>query len=313
MTASLTTTPTTPGALAQVERIVDLATNGADSPHTRRAYRRHLAAFIVWTATAGRALTRETVMHYREHLIASATPATTNQALSAIRKLAEEAAANGLIADADARAIVAVKGVSQKGTKTGKWLTRPAAEKLINTPDTSTLKGLRDRAILAVAIGAGLRREEIASLTPAHVQSLEDRPVIVDLVGKGKRVRTVPIARWVKFAIDAYLVALGTAPKPNEPLFVPLRRGNHPQPGGMTAQAIWNLLQEHAAAADVGTVAPHDLRRTYAKLARKAGAELEQIQITLGHANIATTQRYLGTDLDLDNAPSDNIAIRLNA
>lgn len=65
--------------------------------------------------------------------------------------------------------------------------------------------------------------------------------------------------------------------------------------------------------AHVGAIAPHDLRRTYAKLARKAGAELEQIQLTLGHASIETTQRYLGTDLDLENAPSDAIAIRLAA
>ena len=81
-------------------------------------------------------------------------------ALSAIRKLAMEAGDNGLLNPTMAAGIGRVKGVSQKGVRAGNWLTKQQAKELINTPDKSTLKGLRDRAILAVMIGSGLQRSD---------------------------------------------------------------------------------------------------------------------------------------------------------
>ncbi len=78
------------------------------------------------------------------------------------------------------------------------------AQTLLNAPDITTTKGLRDRAILAVLLGCGLRRSEVAALTFAHVQQRDGRWCIVDLVGKHGRVRTVPMPTWVKVAIDAW-------------------------------------------------------------------------------------------------------------
>ena len=319
-TTTETISPMTPAPLARtqpdagsLQRIADLALDTVRSAHTRRAYGRHLVLFLVWSSTAGQGFNRATVQAYRRHLAETASPATANQALSAIRLLAKEAHANGLITYETRSAICDVDGETQRGSKLGNWLTQRDAERLINTPDPSTLIGARDRAILAVMIGGGLRREELAALTPGHIQQRENRWIIVDMVGKHGRTRSVPIAGWIKFCIDAYLVALGSAPRDDQPLFVPIRKGNHPQSGGISAQAVWNLVEKHAGAAHLVNIAPHDLRRTYAKLARKGGAALEQIQITLGHASIATTQRYLGTDLDLENAPTDAIMIRLAA
>jgi integrase len=75
-------------------------------------------------------------------------------------------------------------------------------------------------------------------------------------------------------------------------------------------QEAYRVVRKHAGA--IGAqLAPHDLRRTYAKLARLAGGVLEQIQLTLGHASLETTQRYLGTDLDYKRAPSDLIKLKL--
>ncbi len=74
----------------------------------------------------------------------------------------------------------------------------------------------------------------------------------------------------------------------------------------MTSQAIWDVVQEYLP---IGNIAPHDLRRTFAKLADKAGAPLAQIQKTLGHASIQTTEKYIGYDLDLHNAPSDYVKL----
>ena len=75
---------------------------------------------------------------------------------------------------------------------------------LLSMPDVETLKGLRDRAIVAVRLGCGLRRSEVIALRMEHVQQREGRWVIVDLVGKGNRVRTVPMPAWAKAAPDAW-------------------------------------------------------------------------------------------------------------
>lgn len=80
----------------------------------------------------------------------------------------------------------------------GNWLTANEARSLWQMPDLRTLKGKRDRAILAVLLGCGLRRAELTELTLAHLQRREEHWAIVDLVGKGGHIRTVPVPDWVK-------------------------------------------------------------------------------------------------------------------
>ena len=76
-------------------------------------------------------------------------------------------------------------------------------------------------------------------------------------------------------------------------------------------KVVWQMLREYAAEIGVPGLAPHDLRRTCAKLCRVAGGELEQIQMLLGHASVQTTERYLGTRQDLVHAPNDAIRLRV--
>src|ERR1019366_6754964 len=114
--------------------------------------------------------------------------------MSAIRKLAAEAADNGLLAPELA---------------TGNWLSQRQAQALLSAPDITTLRGLRDRAILAVLLGCGLRRSEVAALKFTHLQQRDGRWCIVDLVGKHGRVRTAPMPTWVKVAIDAWTTPAG--------------------------------------------------------------------------------------------------------
>ena len=78
----------------------------------------------------------------------------------------------------------------------------------------------------------------------------------------------------------------------------------------MTAQAIYNAVNQYAAALGL-TVHPHDLRRTFAKLAHKGDAPLEQIQLSLGHSSVQTTERYLGVKQDLTSAPCDVLGLRI--
>ena len=82
---------------------------------------------------------------------------------------------------------------------------------------------------------------------------------------------------------------------------------------GMTEKVVWQLVKAHAESAGVPGLAPHDCRRTCAKLCRAAGGELEQIQLLLGHASVQTTEQYLGTRQDLVNAPNDAIKLKLAA
>jgi site-specific recombinase XerC len=121
-----------------------------------------------------------------------------NVRITAVRKLAVEAADNGLLAPELANGIKRVKGVASKGVRLGNRLTAKHAQPLLNAPDITTTKGLRDRAMIAVLLGCGLRRSEVAALTFSHIQQLDGRWCIVDLVGKHGWVRTVPMPTWVK-------------------------------------------------------------------------------------------------------------------
>ena len=113
----------------------------------------------------------------------------------------------------------------------------------------------------------------------------------MDLLGKGRRRRTVPVPRWAKAWIDDWVTAAGVS---SGCVFRAINKGGRVWGDGLTANIIWSVVQIYAAEIGVPRLAPHDLRRTCAKLCRAAGGDLEQIQLLLGHASIATTERYLG-------------------
>ena len=94
-------------------------------------------------------------------------------------------------------------------------------------------------------------------------------------------------------------------------MFRPVNRGDEVCGEKMSEKVVWQFLQRYAEAAGVPGIAPHDARRTCAKLCRAAGGELEQIQMLLGHASVQTTERYLGTKQDLVHAPNDGIKLRV--
>lgn len=295
--------------ITNTERIVALVLDGLTSIHSRRAYKKALDDFLAWYQAQGRpGLTKATVQAYKVELQSKGlAPASINQAMSAIRRLAAEAADNGLMDGQLASGIAKVRGVKSAGTRTGNWLTLPQAQELLNAPDTKTLKGIRDRAILAVMLGCGLRRSEVAGLSWENVQQREGRWAIVDLIGKGNRVRTVPMPSWAKAALDAWQENAGeTAGR----VFLPINKGGRVAGSGMTSQAVRDVVVEYSSRLGYG-VAAHDLRRTFAKLAHKGGAGLDQIQLSLGHASITTTERYLGVTQDLTDAPCDHLGLRL--
>lgn len=297
---------------ADWRRLEALVLDSVSSPITRRIYRLGLDEFIAWYGQEPRpGFAKATVHAWRAALEARGLGSVSiNVRITAVRKLAAEAADNGLLAPELAAGITRVKGVKSKGVRVGNWLSVQQAQKLLNAPDVSTKKGMRDQAMLALMLGCGLRRSEVASLTLKHIQQRDNRWCMVDLVGKHSRVRTIPIPPWVKCAIDAWTAAVGVV---DGHVLRPINRGDRVHGERMTEKVVWQVLQPYSKAAGVPGIAPHDLRRSFAKMCRAAGGRLEQIQFLLGHASVQTTERYLGTKQDLVHAPNDGIELRAAA
>jgi site-specific recombinase XerD len=314
-----------------------MVTNTVPSANSKRAYRGALIEFLTWFTDSGYTTLNAAAVHaYIEALRQSGrSKAAINQHLTAIRKLAGQAATNGLISQLDAWGVDRIKNEKQRGRKVGHWLERDEAQQFIHFPlrlyqqeEISYLKALRDRAILCVMIGAGLRRAEVASLTFDHIQQREGRWVFANLVGKGEKPRTFGIPDWVKKAIDAWASASGVR---RGRVFRALNKGLHPRlsgqvktkfgyvtDGNLTDQAIANLVDFYALRAGfvdndgAAALAPHDLRRTAASLALKGGATMRQIQAMLGHESITTTEKYLEPLISLKQGAADFIDIEID-
>jgi integrase len=113
---------------------------------------------------------------------------------------------------------------------------------------------------------------------------------------------------WVKVAIDTWASSSGVTAGH---VFRPANRAGAVTGERLGEKVVWQMLRRYAAEVGVPGIAPHDLRRTCAKLCRTAGGELEQIQLLLGHASVQTTERYLGTKQDLVHAPNDAIRLQV--
>src|SRR5580698_6695211 len=261
---------------AQWQRLKRLVLDSVSSPITKRVYNLGLDEFFAWYAQEPRlGFTKATVSAWRVALEArNLGSVSINVRITAVRKLAVEAADNGLLAPELAAGIARVKGAKSKGVRVGNWLSVRQAQALLNAPAVTTKKGLRDRAMLAVLLGCGLRRSEVAALTLKHIQTRDNRWCIVDLVGKHGRVRTIPMPTWVKVAIDSWTLAAGLV---SGHVLRRVNRADEVQGERMSEKVVWQLLRPYSVAAGVPGIAPHDLRRSCAKMCRAAGGELEQI------------------------------------
>jgi len=280
-----------------------LVLNSVSSPLTRAMYGKALDDFFAWWEGQGRRpLSRWLLQEHRvwleEH---SYSPSTINQRLAALRKLVREAAANGFLPLDTAVSMASIPGVKMTGTRLGNWLTAAEVRTLLQSPDRGTLKGARDFALLAVLLGCGLRRAEAAGLTLDTMQRRDGRWTIPDLRGKHGRIRTIPVPAWVKAALDIWVNRAGLN---SGPIFRRVDRHENISTGAISPNAVFDLVSAYGARHG-WSLAPHDLRRTFAKLCRSAGGDLEQIQLVLGHASVQTTQRYLGTGQNLTLAPND--------
>src|SRR5271169_2645745 len=134
------------------------------SPHSRRNYKFAMEQFITWYCSEPRlALNRTVVLRFRLHLESLGLAAgTINQRLAAVRRLAYEAADSGLLSPELAAGIRRVKGVKQLGSRSGNWLNSDQARSLLEKSDGESLRNNRDLAMIAILLGCGLRRAELA-------------------------------------------------------------------------------------------------------------------------------------------------------
>ena len=286
--------------------------NSLTSASGQRTYDHAIREFVAWYCSEPRlAFNRTVVLRYRIHLEQRGyAPATINLQLAAVRRVAYEAADTGLLSPELAAGIRGVKGVRRIGVRLGNWLTPEQGRRLLDSATPSTRRGLRDHAMVAMLIGCGLRRAELLALNLESIQRREEHWVIADLVGKGGHVRTVPIPTWVKIAVDAWTAA---AAMTHGPVFRAINKAGRVWGDGMSPKVLWDIVRAAAARAGTDKLAPHDLRRTCARLCHFAGGELDQIQFLLGHVSIQTTECYLGCKQKLRIAVNDRLGIEPDA
>lgn len=286
--------------------------NNLSCPDAQRGYRHAIDEFVEWYCSEPRlSFSKTVVVRYRMHLESRhLAPGTINLRLGAVRRLAYEASDCGLLSADLAAGIRHVKGVKKLGIRLGNWLTPDQAKSFWQSPDPNRLRGKRDRALLAILLACGLRRHEVAQLTIDHLQQREGHWAIVDLVGKGRHIRTIPVPDWVYNAARHWIEAAGIN---SGKLFRKVSSAGKAWGEGITEKLVWHVVKEFAKQIGNDKLAPHDLRRTCARLCRAAGGELEQIQFLLGHVSVQTTERYLGCVQRIAAAVNDKIGIEPTA
>jgi site-specific recombinase XerD len=286
--------------------------NSLGSPASRRVYEYAIDQFIAWYCSEPRlAFNRIVVVRYRMYLESRHLAANTiNQQLAAVRRLAHEAADAGLLSPELAAGISRVKGVKQLGFRAGNWLSAEQSSEVLQHACGDSMRAKRDYAMLAMLFGCGFRRSELVGLELDEIQMRQGHWAVVDLVGKGGHIRTVPIPNWVKAALDQWTRAANVT---EGKVFRAVARMGKVWGRGISQNVVWYVVKTCCERAGLEHIAPHDLRRTCAKLCHDRGGELEQIQFLLGHASVQTTERYLGCKQNLGHPVNDLFDLRMDA
>ena len=294
--------------LPDLEQSKSAVLNSLASPSSQRTYDHAIREFIEWYCSEPRlAFNKTVVTRYRISLEQQHyASATINLRLAAVRRLAYEAADCGLLSADLAAGIRRVKGAKRLGMPVGNWLSAEQGKRLLRTVEVGSLRGKRDYATLAILLGCGLRRAELTALRVEDIQQREEHWVIADLIGKGGHIRTIPVPDWVKAGIDAWMAASRIT---GGILLRSINKAGRVWGCGFSPKVIWGVVKEKAKVCEIPGLAPHDLRRTCARLCHQAGGELEQIQFLLGHVSVQTTERYLGCKQRFHNAVNDRIGL----
>lgn len=268
-----------------------------DNANTRRAYMRDAREFMQFTGIVEpaefRDVTRAHVIAWRKKLEArELSAATIRRKLSALSSLYD------FLCERNAIEMNPTHGVKRptEGTYEGKT---PAlgdfeAKALLDAPPENTLKGVRDRAILATYLFHGLRASELSSLTPASIQNREGVPHL-RIIGKRAKIRFVPLHPKAQRLIGIYLDQAGHSEERKAPLFRSVSNRKTKSPTPLQQKSLYkNVIQHWAlrAGLDPTVVSNHSMRATAATNALSHQADIAKVQEWLGHANVSTTKLY---------------------
>jgi integrase/recombinase XerC len=251
------------------------------SAHTVRAYVSDLCQLASFLEERGTELDRATRDDLRAFLASRHTgdaPATLARKQSSLRAYYEHRVRMGHIADSPARRLV----FPRRRVSLPNVVSVDDCFALLDAPSRRTAPGLRDRAILEMLYGAGLRVSELTGLDVGDLS-----PDFVRVRGKGSKERIVPLVAKARIALEAYLARRADLRPEDDALFLN-RRG-----GRLTSRSVARHLDKYARiAATRRHVHPHALRHSFATHLLDMGADLRGIQELLGHASLSTTQRY---------------------
>jgi integrase/recombinase XerD len=173
------------------------------------------------------------------------------------------------------------------------FLTEDEAQAILRVPDRRTLQGKRDYAVLLLLLTTGLRKAEICSLKVADLKTYRSQPVI-DVVGKGKKFRRIPLKGETLLAIKDYLKSNGNGVDPNHSVFDTLGKHGPYKQTSFTPKALDCLIRSIAKKALIRKrIHPHVMRHTFATTLLDKGNDLRTVQALMGHSHIRTTERYL--------------------
>lgn len=226
------------------------------------------------------------------HIKAAATPANVAQAQATIMRLEALPAL--------------VETTTPRGQKAHTWLTPRQVRALMATCGDD-LAGQRDRVVLGLLVGAGLRRAELAALMWDAItfQAVGERMrTVLEITGKGDKTRLVPVSDKLSSILDDWQIAAGREGCVARSLVASSKLGD-----SISAVGIFEIVRKHGGLIEHPNLAPHDLRRTYAQIGYDAGIAITQLSRLLGHASVATTQRYLNLELDLETTASDFVPL----
>ncbi len=204
-----------------------------------------------------------------------------------------------------------IKTKQPQGERAHTWLTHIEAKQLLGScqkrpsgkPEFK-IYSMRDRLAIGLMMAAGLRREEAASIRFSDVVKQNERSVL-NVKGKGAKDRVVPINKNLADAIVDWQFLVGSDG------LILRSLGRNKVPGdSISTTGIYNIVQKRGKMIRKPDLQPHDLRRTYAELGRRAGVPISQISKLLGHSSIETTQKYLNIELDLEMTISDFVPFK---
>lgn len=213
-------------------------------------------------------------------------PATANKLIAALRGVLKTAWRMGLMSMEDYYRAADIPSVRGQSLPAGRYVTKGELAAMLNACDDGTLAGVRDAAIITLLYGCGLRRAELVQLTVSDYNRADDT---LRVHGKGNKWRLVPIPSGAVQALQDWLAVRG---EEAGPLFCAIRKGGRLAGRGITTDTVYDILERRGKMANVQTLSPHDLRRTFVSDLLDAGADINVVQRLTGHAQVTTTARY---------------------